>query len=532
MTRTGRALAAPLFALYIVQCLYYIASTSFVEDHQRYFTLWDDAMISMQYARNLALGNGLVWVAGEEAVQGFTNLGTTLVMAVLHLIPGPRETTALFFQLVNLGCLLGIAVYSYRLALLLFDNRWVARGTMGVTALYGPLNIWSLQGSDAGLLALVLLVALVGLVRSRNAGLPTPLRVYGLLAIGVVIRQDFSLVVGLVIAYEFLTARGADRWKRAVPGGLSLVLVWAGLLLFGQWYYGDPLPNTYYLKATGNPRDLVLMSGLSQLGDVFSGRGLIVLGLLAGYASFLLRHERRDLFVLLLALIAAFHAYYVWVGGDWVVSHTSRYLVAVMPLWIVLLCGGAWRLSEWLREREFPQALAAFVFVAQLLAVAFSLNPAASVSEWHLRSVEPMYLEQNQDNVRFARSICRYTTPDTTIGLFWAGVPSYFCDRSYVDLLGRADRHIAKLKVDHFRGPGHAKWDWDYILNERKLDVIAVWVPELQDRRDFYRQYCIARMPHADLSLPIRKESKDKLLDRDLRLCGTVPFPPCQTCKL
>ncbi len=87
MTRTGRALVALLFALYIAQCLHYIVSTSLVEGGQRYFLLWDDAMISMQYAKNLALGNGLVWVAGEEPVQGFTNLGITLLMAVLHFMP-------------------------------------------------------------------------------------------------------------------------------------------------------------------------------------------------------------------------------------------------------------------------------------------------------------------------------------------------------------------------------------------------------------------------------------------------------------
>jgi len=532
MTRTGRVLVGPLLALYIVQCLHYIASTSFVVEDQRYFTLWDDAMISMQYAKNLALGNGLVWVAGEAPVQGFTNLGTTLLMALLHLIPAPRGGVALLFQLVNLGCLVAIVRYTYRLSDLLFGSVWAARGAALVTALYGPLNIWSLQGSDAGLLALLLLVALVHLVRARNAGASVPLRVYGILAVGVVVRQDFSIVVGLVAAYEFLSARGAERWKRAAPGVFSLALVWAALALFSQYTYGDPLPNTYYLKATGNPRDLVLRSGLSQLVAVFSGRGLIVLGLLAGYATVLLRHERRDLLALLLALIASFHAYYVWIGGDWVVLHTSRYLVAVVPLLIVLLCGGAWRVSDWLRKREFPSAVGAGAFSAQLLVLTFSLNPAASVSEWHARSSEPMYLEENSNNVTFALSICRYTTPDATVGVFWAGVPVYFCDRSYVDLLGRTDRHIAKLSMDDFVGPGHAKWDWDYILNQRKLDVLAHWVPELQERRDFDRLYCLARMPNAGMILPIRKESHEKLLDRDLRLCGTTPYPPCRDCQL
>ncbi len=69
----------------------YIHRTSFVHGGQRVFSLWDDAMISMQYARNLRLGHGLVWNAGGDRVQGFTNLGVTLVMAGAHWLPLARD---------------------------------------------------------------------------------------------------------------------------------------------------------------------------------------------------------------------------------------------------------------------------------------------------------------------------------------------------------------------------------------------------------------------------------------------------------
>ena len=531
MTRTGRALAALLFALYIVQCLHYIASTSFVEAGQRYFLLWDDAMISMQYAKNLALGNGLVWIAGEEPVQGFTNLGTTLVMAALHLMPAPRFAVPLLFQLVNLACLAAIVTCAYRLGELLFASPWVGLSAAVATALYGPLNIWSLQGSDSGLLALIALFALVDLARAHEADVPPPLRMYLVLALGVVVRQDFSLVFGLLIAYEFASS-GPLRWRRAAPGLIFLAAVWVGLLVFSQWYYGDPLPNTYYLKATGNPRDLVLRSGMSQLIGVFNGRGLISLLMLMVYGGLLMRGKRRAFVTLLLALIGVAHAYYVWVGGDWVHVHTSRYLVQVMPLWIILACGGAWVVSQRLGKRGFSPAAARGVFGLQLVVLVFSMNPAGTVDEWYSRKAEPMYKADNRDNVHFGLSMCRYTTEDTTVGLFWAGVPPYICDRGYVDMLGRTDRHIAKLRVKDFRGPGHAKWDWDYILNERKVDLLASMTPELLPRDDFYREYCIARLPRPKIIVPVRKDADEKLLDRDLRLCQTRPYPPCRDCRL
>ncbi len=116
MTRTGRVLVALLFALYIAQCLHYIASTSFVVENQRYFTLWDDAMISMQYARNLWEGNGLVWNAGGDPVQGFTNLGVTLAMAAVHGLPLSEFRIALAVQLLNLALLAALLVFVWRAA--------------------------------------------------------------------------------------------------------------------------------------------------------------------------------------------------------------------------------------------------------------------------------------------------------------------------------------------------------------------------------------------------------------------------------
>jgi len=69
------------FSLIIIGYLYYIyryiIGTSFLIDGKTYYVLFDDAMISMRYARNLANGAGLVWNPGGERVQGFSNPAVT-----------------------------------------------------------------------------------------------------------------------------------------------------------------------------------------------------------------------------------------------------------------------------------------------------------------------------------------------------------------------------------------------------------------------------------------------------------------------
>ena len=63
----------------------FIAASSFEIEGRRYYSLFDDAMISMRYAANLAHGHGLTWNPGER-VEGFTNPLWTLVMALAALV--------------------------------------------------------------------------------------------------------------------------------------------------------------------------------------------------------------------------------------------------------------------------------------------------------------------------------------------------------------------------------------------------------------------------------------------------------------
>ena len=71
----------------------FIGRSAFALEGALAFSLRDDAMVSMRYARNLALGHGLTWNAGGEAVEGYTNFLWTLWMAAIHLLgpAGPAD---------------------------------------------------------------------------------------------------------------------------------------------------------------------------------------------------------------------------------------------------------------------------------------------------------------------------------------------------------------------------------------------------------------------------------------------------------
>src|SRR3989304_6224593 len=109
---------ALMFLLWSAALIY---RTSFVAfDGQRYFSLFDDAMISMRYAWNFSHGHGLVWNAGEY-VQGYTNLLMTLIMSLAMLILD-KSRAVLSIQVLGIFTMPGIAYQSMKLADSLLDG--------------------------------------------------------------------------------------------------------------------------------------------------------------------------------------------------------------------------------------------------------------------------------------------------------------------------------------------------------------------------------------------------------------------------
>jgi len=94
--------------------LVFIARTAFIVNGRYYFTLFDDAMISMRYARNLAEGHGLVWNAGQAPVEGYTNLLWTLWMAIVHIAGAPESTISLLVMVSGVLILVFVRADSAR----------------------------------------------------------------------------------------------------------------------------------------------------------------------------------------------------------------------------------------------------------------------------------------------------------------------------------------------------------------------------------------------------------------------------------
>ena len=474
-----------ILILYGVYAGHYIFKTSFVIDGTRYFSLNDDAMISMRYARNLANGNGLIWNAGGERVEGITNLLWAIYMAFFHLFPISAAKMSLPIQISGAVFMAINMVLVKKLAERLTDNLIVIFGAVILTGFYGPLNNWALLGMEVSVLVmLVSLAALKTLQSSDDGGFS--IWPYIFLGIGTLVRFDIAvpfIVIIVVMAY-FDTE---NRKKHLLYGFGTLAAFLAAQTLFRLAYYGMPLPNTYYLKVTGTPLYVRLGKGLFALKDfIFSLNWIIFL---LPFTILLYRRDKNVVLFLLLWLGQI--AYSVYVGGDaW--EHkggANRYLSLALSQFFIVFTTAAGlilqRMTEafkgWFAGKEklaVNLILAAFIVGSML-----NINAVLGTKSWRkwLALQTPEFADTSEYYVTLALSINKISKPGATLALRAAGTIPYFAPDIYaIDIYGKSDAVVGQTAshlpdgwaaVKEFR-PGHNKWDYSYSIVELEPDII------------------------------------------------------------
>ena len=463
-----------------------VEQNSYIPETNRYFVLFDDAMISMRYARNLANGDGLVWNPGGERIEGYTNPLWVGYMAIFHVLEIGTPTISVAIQISAALFLIANLFVVKRIADLISGHPLVGLGAALFTAFYLPLNVWSLQGTEVSVLTLIVSVAVWSSLRALAADRFT-VAPYVLLGLSTWIRMDMAVPFGALASFLVLADR--HHWHRhVIAAPLILAAFMVPQVLLRQWYYGEWLPNTYYLKMEGYPVVKRVTHGLEIATRFFIRVGVLPFGL------FIFRRDRAAR--LLAWMFAGQMLYNIYVGGDaW--EHyggANRYVSIAMPLLFVLLWSTLVTLYTWLVEasrqlgdhdprfRLHPAApRAALALIGLFLFVSYNYTyGTGALREWLL--IDPsLYAGENGMKVRQALLLDALTTDDATVALAGAGIVPYFADRTYVDMLGKSDRVIAHEPMDQniipeFK-PGHMKWNYAYSIGELQPDVVLeLWV--------------------------------------------------------
>ncbi len=424
--------------------------------------------ITFRYARNLADGVGPVWNAGER-VEGYTNFLWMVLLAGTHLAGMDLVVASLVLAYIaSFACLLIVwriwSLWAEDDDAGIIANPAVLAVTLLVIGLNGSVAAWAFGGLETPL-AMALLTSAVYLfiIEQRTGRFPFSALAF---TAGAMTRPELVGIVALTAAYGF-----GDAWLRRDSAALRRMAIWAALFAaiyvpyfaWRWWYYGYPLPNTFYAKVGSNRESLT--RGLVYVQRFGGAYGLLplVIGALA-LAGDRARSIARDA-TYIFAVVATWLAMVLLEGGD--LFQHGRFIAPVVPLLSLAgVVGGARVLSRSIATSR--QLVAVSLTAAALLALLLaqsSTDPARDAG----RSLD----QHNRD----AGLLLRDRVPATyTIGVIAAGATPYYAQLPALDMLGLNDETIAHTDVENFGSgvAGHEKYNLDYVLDERRPEILVV----------------------------------------------------------
>lgn len=446
----------------------------------------DDAYITYRYAQNLADGHGLVFNVGER-VEGYTNLSWALLVAA-GIRAGLTAPIA--------GQVLGVASGLSFLLVTFFYAATFLRPERKGWALFAPLLLlasnsfvhWTMSGLETSLFGALIVGALLAYQYQK-------MWVVSWLLVGATMtRPEGVILAALLLGWHWLQAvRSLPALTfrgMAVLSGPALlfaayVVIHTGIRLY---YYGAPLPNTFYAKVGGVP----LVRGFSYLYESLADGAFVWLGLTALGAVWI-RSIRFPFFISLVFL-----AYIIKVGGD--VFSIGRFCLPLYPIWlagaVAFLC------FAWDRIRIIG-VLALVALLASLYWALYVVWPGTRDFVGMQEKAFPALAKREfahihadfgitEDGLRGWVHRLREVRPDVkTIATIGIGKLGYVAMQIRIlDLVGLVDAHIARSEKKVHAAlilPGHHRTDSAYVISKRP-DII--WIPPIGENR-FFALPCI-----------------------------------------
>ncbi len=392
---------------------------------------FDDTFISFRYAEHVASGHGLVWNIGGPHTEGFTNLLFVLLLAVARWITSDLLAAS---QIIGLASTVGAGLIIYSIATEARDKQ---AGLLALVFFWITPLTWinAMSGMETSLF--VMLCALAILLALRNqyvaasamAFLATLTRPEGAL-LGVII-----FIAG--VRFESLPRGSIRRTLKGTPtigsatkstatkAALAFVIGLAVYALWKWWYFGELLPNSFYVKVLSSSR--AMFPGL-QYVRLFVMSALVLIAL-----SFGVRGWRTPA---------------IMIAGLWAISLLAFYIF-VLPLeglydrflWpaFSMLCITA---AVGARDFSMRRKLRPFVIVATLaIGIQFTVSILSPRTKQSLAAHEEIWDASMNPIVRELRLLPHFDSLRLAYGD--AGYVVYKSGIHHIDLFGLNDTRIA-----------------------------------------------------------------------------------------
>lgn len=412
----------------------------------RYFWLDDDQMVSMRYARHLADGHGLVWNVGER-VEGYSDFLWVLVMALVHVLGASDAQASVFVVAIGLAFLIAV-LWQMRgvLRCLRCESQLALASALAASVCCIDIMSWVHGGFSIPLSTFLHLFVVRRILAANRIDLLTGVT----MAILPLVRDDM-MVLWVSESLLLLVLRPKQERIWTV---LALTLVPAALHeVFRIVYYGEWLPNTYYLKVAG--RDDRIAIGLHCLWS-FGRRYALLLMMAICVSVRAFRQNRASRYALLVLLVPS--CIYVAISGD--NFRPLRHLAPSIPIAIAFAAAG----TEWIvQSGGIPRAL--WATLAWVSAIPYQDTFQRSIrandnGRPDVQIVAALWLREN-------------ASANASVAVVPAGIVPYFSRRTALDVLGKNDKYIARLRQNKGALVGHGKFSPNYTLGKKPDYVVS-----------------------------------------------------------
>jgi hypothetical protein len=341
------------------------------------------------------------------------------------------------------------------------------------------MNFWYYSGLEVSLLTLMTVYVVYLVLNNED-----PLKIYLICGIMTLVRIDMALFfAGTIIIYR----------KSWIKGLIILAAFMAFQTAARYIYYGDILPNTYYLKMAGYKLQHRLFRGtITFFNNLYYMNWIPFIAVL----PFIKTKEQKTM--LMFIVIPVLYSFYI--GGDIgeMQGGTNRFETAVVPLYFILFANGFYKMMELLKVEN---KIVVFLVLFALFLNFNSLTGPKSLKNMIAKVIDT---KQSTDILKIALYLRDNFNDNTVIATQRAGILPYFSEKKYyIDLHGKSDRYIAKRPVSHINSwwdiltkvPGHIKYDLKYSIIEKKPDIVVHNMPDETVDRYLLENYTESRQP-------------------------------------
>ncbi|UZS00146.1 hypothetical protein [Chondrinema litorale] len=432
----------------------------------------DDALISFRYAENFANGEGLVFNEGEK-VEGYTNFLWVIMESVffklnLPIVPSVHILSIIFF--------IGSLLFVYLLVDKLINYPLFSLFTILLVGVNPSFLAYGTGGLETQLQAFLILVSFYLYTKIYQAQ-QSPNKNFFLLGVIFTLlllnRLDSAILILLMsfaLVSFHLSRKDRSGLNKIFVTYFLPILITVCWFLWKQSYYGNVLPNTFYVKAVSNDILFLVIRGAFFVMLFVGLHFFLPITYLFFLKWKLIFGNIKEVFSfspinIMTGYVFLHVLYIIKVGGGFM---EFRYFIQITPLIYILLL----TFIVLYMKKNTAYICIFLLFVNPIIGKAVMPNYIFGIES--IENLSNHLYNENEDWVTIGKKLNTYfgTDSNVTIGVNPAGAIPFYSKLKSIDMLGLNDKWIAINGLPYRRTPGHFKiTSLDYLL-ERKVNIV------------------------------------------------------------